>query len=174
MKGVGIKTVCICASHFLRDQKYWDKPKIIHQTFTFQYMVANPLLSRTDRYTRRSVSPLVLLCQASTATVFSSCLYLVYFLFSFIFSKWNACSNGFRSGDWLGHFITFHFFALHHAPDLDVNTLKLKLNVCSQTTPCLFQFKFIVVVFTAREMRIVLTSQYLWTWWYIYTYWAIT
>ncbi len=56
------------------------------------------------------VSSLVMLCQASTATVFSSCLFLGHFPFSFVFSKWNACSIGFRSGDWLGHCITVHFF----------------------------------------------------------------
>ena len=53
----------------------------------------------------------MMLCQASTATVFSSCLFLGHFPFSIVFSKWNACSIGFRSGDWLGHCITFHFFA---------------------------------------------------------------
>ncbi len=79
-------------------------------------MVANPLqsitawsLERID-ITRRWVSSLVMLCQASTATVFSSCLFLGHFPFSFVFSKWNACSIGFRSGDWLGHCITVHFF----------------------------------------------------------------
>ncbi len=51
-----------------------------------------------------------MLCLASTATVFSSCLFLGHFPFSFVFSKWNACSIGFRSGDWLGHCITVHFF----------------------------------------------------------------
>ncbi len=75
-------------------------------------MVANPLqsitawsLERID-ITRRWVSSLVMLCQA----VFSSCLFLGHFPFSFVFSKWNACSIGFRSGDWLGHCITVHFF----------------------------------------------------------------
>ena len=53
-----------------------------------------------------------MLCQASTATVFSSSLFLGHFPFSFVFSKWNAWSIGFRSGDWFGHCITFHFFAL--------------------------------------------------------------
>ena len=37
------------------------------------------------------------------------------FPFSFVFSKWNACSSGFRSGDWLGHCIIFHFFALKNS-----------------------------------------------------------
>ncbi len=37
-------------------------------------------------------------------------LVLGAFPFSFVFSKWNACSIGFRSGDWLGHCITVHFF----------------------------------------------------------------
>ncbi len=51
-------------------------------------MVANPLqsitawsLERID-ITRRWVSSLVMLCQASTATVFSSCLFLGHFPFS--------------------------------------------------------------------------------------------
>ena len=71
-------------------------------------------LERID-ITRHWVSSLVMLCQASTATVFSSCLFLGHFSFSFVFSKWNACSIGFRSGDWLGHCITFHFFALKNS-----------------------------------------------------------
>ena len=53
-----------------------------------------------------------MLCLASTATVFSSNLFLGHFPFSFVFSKWKTCSMRFRSGDWLGHCITFHFFAL--------------------------------------------------------------
>ncbi len=84
--------------------------------FHFLILGCNPLqsitawsLERID-ITRRWVSSLVMLCQASTATVFSSCLFLGHFPFSFVFSKWNACSIGFRSGDWLGHCITVHFF----------------------------------------------------------------
>ena len=65
--------------------------------------------------TRRWVSSLVMLCQASTASVFSSCLFLGHFPFSFVFSKWNARSIGFRSGDWLDHCRTFHFFALKNS-----------------------------------------------------------
>ena len=42
-------------------------------------------------------------------------LVLGAFSFSFVFRKWNACSIGFRSGDWLGHCITFHFFALKNS-----------------------------------------------------------
>ncbi len=30
--------------------------------------------------------------------------------FSFVFSKWNACSIGLRSGDWLGHCKILQFF----------------------------------------------------------------
>ncbi len=71
-------------------------------------------LERID-ITRRWVSSLVMLCQASTATVFSSCLFLEHFPFSFVFSKWNACSIGFRSGDWLGHCITVHFFSFKNS-----------------------------------------------------------
>lgn len=96
----------------------------------------------------RWVSSLVMLCQASTATVFSSCLFLGHFPFSFFFSKWNACSIGFRSGDWLGHCITFHFFPLKSS--------------------CSFHFKSIVVAYRAKKIRIVSMSQYLWTWLYIY------
>ncbi len=51
-----------------------------------------------------------MLCQASTATVSSSCLFLGHFPFSFVFSKWNACSIGFMSDYWLGHCITLPFF----------------------------------------------------------------
>ncbi len=32
------------------------------------------------------------------------------FSLQFCLSKWNVCSIGFRSGDWLGHCITVHFF----------------------------------------------------------------
>ena len=70
------------------------------------------LKSGTRRHHQTLVSSLVMLCQASTATVFSSRLFLGHFPFSFVFSKSNACSIGFRSGVWLGHCITFHFFAL--------------------------------------------------------------
>ena len=42
-------------------------------------------------------------------------LYCNCLQFLLVFSKWNACSIGFRSGDWLGHCITFHFFALKNS-----------------------------------------------------------
>ncbi len=32
--------------------------------------------------------------------------------FSFVFSKWNACSIGLRSGDWFGHCRIIHIFYL--------------------------------------------------------------
>ncbi len=32
--------------------------------------------------------------------------------FSYVFIKWNVCSIGLRSGDWLGHCRIFHFFYL--------------------------------------------------------------
>lgn len=41
------------------------------------------------------------------------------FPFGFVFNRWNACSVGFRSGDWLCHCIAFHFFA-------QINLKKLK------------------------------------------------
>ena len=98
-------------------------PKVLGQTnnhksnFHFlilgckSFAVNYSLKSGTYRHHQTLVSSLGMLCQASTATVFSSCLFLGHFPFSLVFSKWNACSIGFRSGDWLGHCITFHFFA---------------------------------------------------------------
>ncbi len=76
------------------------------------FAVNYSLKSGMHRHHQTLVSSLVMLCQASTATVFSSCLFLGHFPFSFVFSKWNACSIGFRSGDWLGHCITVHFLSL--------------------------------------------------------------
>ena len=61
------------------------------------------------------VSSFVMLCQAFTAAVFSCCLFVGLSAFSFVFSKWNACSIGLRSGDWLGHCRIFHFFALKNS-----------------------------------------------------------
>ena len=44
--------------------------------------------------------------------LYCCCLLFLLVFGRFSFSKWNACSIGFRSGDWLGHCRTFHFFAL--------------------------------------------------------------
>lgn len=49
----------------------------------------------------------LMFCRASTATVFTSCLFLRHFPFSFV---WKL--TWFMSGDWLGHCIPFYFFAL--------------------------------------------------------------
>ncbi len=59
--------------------------------------------------TRDWVSSFVMLCQAFTAADFS-CLFVGISAFSFIFSKWNACPIGLKSGDWLGHCRIFNFF----------------------------------------------------------------
>ena len=62
--------------------------------------------------TRRWVSFLVMLCQACTAAIFSSYLFRGLIAFSLLFSMYNACSIGFRSGDWLGQSRIFHFLAI--------------------------------------------------------------
>ncbi len=49
-----------------------------------------------------------MLCQACAAAIFIYCLFLGLFAFSLVFSKWNTCSLGLGSGDWLGLFRTFH------------------------------------------------------------------
>ncbi len=54
----------------------------------------------------------MMLCQAFTAADFSCCLFVGLSAFSFVYSKWNACSIGLKSGDWLGHCKIFHFFNL--------------------------------------------------------------
>ncbi len=54
------------------------------------------------RITKDWVSFFVILCQAFTAADFSCCLFVGLFASSFVFSKWNACSIGLKSGDWLG------------------------------------------------------------------------
>ncbi len=59
-------------------------------------------------------SSFVMLCQAFTAADFSS-LFVGLSAFSFVFSKWNACSIELRSGDWLGHFRIFHFFTFKNS-----------------------------------------------------------
>ncbi len=55
---------------------------------------------------RDCVSSFVMLCQAFTA---AEILFVGLSTFSFVFSKWNACSIGLRSGDWLGHFRIIHY-----------------------------------------------------------------
>ncbi len=43
------------------------------------------------------------------------CLFVGLSAFSFVFSKWNACSIGLKSGDCLGHCRIFHFFTLKNS-----------------------------------------------------------
>ncbi len=52
-----------------------------------------------------------MLCQAFTAADFS-CLFVGLSAFSFVFSKWNTCSIGLRSGDRLCHCRILHVFTL--------------------------------------------------------------
>ncbi len=61
------------------------------------------------------VSSFVMLCQAFTAADFSCCLFVGRAAFSFVFSKWNSCSIGLRSGDWLGHCRIFHFITFKNS-----------------------------------------------------------
>ncbi len=65
--------------------------------------------------TRDWVSSFVMLCQDFTAADFSCCLFVGLSAFSFVFSKWNACSIGLRSGDWPGHFRIFKFFTFKNS-----------------------------------------------------------
>ncbi len=60
--------------------------------------------------TKDWVSFFVMLCQAFTAADFSCCLFVGLSASSFVFSKWNACSIGLKSGGWHGHCRIFHFF----------------------------------------------------------------
>ncbi len=65
--------------------------------------------------TRDWVSSFVMPCQAFAAADFSCCLFVGLSAFSFVFSKWNACSIGLSFGDWLGHCRIFHFFTLKNS-----------------------------------------------------------
>ncbi len=56
-----------------------------------------------------------MLCQAFSAADFSCCLFVGLSAFSFVFSKWNACSIVLRSGDWLGHCRIIHFFTFKNS-----------------------------------------------------------
>ncbi len=56
-----------------------------------------------------------MLCQAFTSADFSCCLFVGLSAFSFLFSKWNACSIRLISWDWLGHFRMFHFFTFKNS-----------------------------------------------------------
>lgn len=66
-----------------------------------QVLCSQWLKSGLTDITRCTVSSQVMLCQAFTAAVFSSCL----FLLCFAFSNWSACWIGFRLGDWCGHLL---------------------------------------------------------------------
>lgn len=58
-----------------------------------------------------AVVPSVILCQAYIVAVFRCCSFKGLSGFKFIFSRWNTCLIGLRSGNWLNHCIIFHFFA---------------------------------------------------------------
>ncbi len=65
--------------------------------------------------TRDWVSSFVMIFQAFTAADFSCCLFVGLSAFSFVFSKWNACSIGLRSKDWLGHCRIFDFLTFKNS-----------------------------------------------------------
>ncbi len=65
--------------------------------------------------TRDWVSCFMMLCQAFTVADFSCCLFVGLSAFSFVFSKWNACSIELKSGDWLGHCRIFHFLTFKNS-----------------------------------------------------------
>ncbi len=52
------------------------------------------------------------LCQVFTASTLSCCMFVGLSVFSLVFSNWKVCSIiGLGSGDWLGHWRIFNFFA---------------------------------------------------------------
>ena len=80
-------------------------------------MVAYPLLGLTAsgllpiNITKLLHSCFVMLFQAFTAAPFT-CLFQGGFPFNIFLRRWNACSIGLSSGDWLGQSKPFHFFSL--------------------------------------------------------------
>ncbi len=74
-----------------------------------------PLSLKLIDITRDCVSSFVVVCQAFTAADFSCCLFVGPSVFSFVFSKLNACSIGLKSGDWHGHCRIFHFFTFKNS-----------------------------------------------------------
>ncbi len=74
-----------------------------------------PLSLEIIDITRDWVSSFVVVCQAFTAADFSCCLFVGPSVFSFVFSKLNACSIGLKSGDWHGHCRIFHFFTFKNS-----------------------------------------------------------
>ncbi len=65
--------------------------------------------------TRDWVSSFVMRYQVFTAADFSCCLFVGLSAFSFVFSKWNACSIGLISGYWLCHCRISHFFTFKNS-----------------------------------------------------------
>ncbi len=65
--------------------------------------------------TKDWVSSFVMLCQAFAVANFSCCLFVGLSAFSFVFSRWNACSIWLKSGDWLGHCRIIHFFTFKNS-----------------------------------------------------------
>ncbi len=53
-----------------------------------------------------------ILSPAFNAANSNCCLFWGVSALTLLFSWWNSCSIGFKSGDWLGQSTTFHFFAL--------------------------------------------------------------
>ncbi len=96
--------------HFQGLKCNWTNKYNHKYNFPFWYLFR--ILCRHEELidiTRDWVSSFVMLCQAFAAADFSCCLFVGLSSFSFVFSKWNACSIGLRSGDWLGHCRIIHF-----------------------------------------------------------------
>ncbi len=62
--------------------------------------------------TRLLVSSFEILFPAFNAVNSNRCLFWGVSAFILLFSWWNSCSIGFKSGDWLGQSKSFHVFAL--------------------------------------------------------------
>ncbi len=86
------------------------------------FAVNYSLKSGTHRHHQTLGSSLVMLCQASTATVFSSCLFLGHFPFSFVFSKWKCMLNRIQ--------VRWLTWPLHNSPLLSLQNSLVAFAVC--------------------------------------------
>ncbi len=91
--------------------KYNHKLNLVANTLQTMTALSLELMDLTGDW----VSSFVVLFQAFTAADFSCCLFACLSSISFVFSKWNACSIGLRSGDWLGHCGIFHLLTFKHS-----------------------------------------------------------
>lgn len=90
---VWITALLICGPYFLRDQILTKSHSFL--ILGYSSFAADDCLSQepTDM-SRCWISSLVMLCQAMIAVVFTSCLFLECFAFSFFFREWKTAQLG--------------------------------------------------------------------------------